>query len=146
MCEQCCAATIFFGEVFPGWYLVRARRDGHFMKKAQWGLVRQNDPEFYWDITPIDDDSDENFDIFTEKLEQFEEQFYSDFDSSVALLQSIFKRRLSKFFLRPFKLTKRPTYDLFKYLGKFIKNSKPEADEDPGLDGFGPVDTTIWKD
>lgn len=55
MCEQCTADTIFFGSPLPGWFLVRATRDGWFMKKDDWGLVRSNDPDFYWQATPLPD-------------------------------------------------------------------------------------------
>ena len=29
MCEQCLVNPLYFGEVLPGWYLIRARRDGN---------------------------------------------------------------------------------------------------------------------
>ena len=48
MCEQCSAKTYSFGEVLPGWSLVRATRDGLWMKADDWGLVRMNDPDFVW--------------------------------------------------------------------------------------------------
>ena len=55
MCEQCTAKAVGFGSPLPGWYLVRATTDGWMMKDQDWGLVRCNDPDFYWDVTPIPD-------------------------------------------------------------------------------------------
>lgn len=41
-----------FGEVLPGWFLMRARRDGNIWKKGEWGMVQSNDPSFRWTSTP----------------------------------------------------------------------------------------------
>ena len=48
MCEQCVAQTVLYGEVVPGFYLVRATVDGGTMKAGDWGLVECNDPFFIW--------------------------------------------------------------------------------------------------
>jgi hypothetical protein len=53
MCEQCVAQCLSLGEVVSGIYLVRATRDGMFMKADQWGLVICNDPFMTWTFTPI---------------------------------------------------------------------------------------------
>lgn len=55
MCEQCNVNPLYFGEPLPGWYLIRARRDGIVMKKGQWGLLQCNNPDFIWDTTPTQD-------------------------------------------------------------------------------------------
>ena len=52
MCQQCTTNAISFGEVIPGWFLMRARRDGNTWKRGQWGLVWSNDPSFTWTTTP----------------------------------------------------------------------------------------------
>ena len=52
MCEQCNANPVSFGEVLPGWVLMRARRDGQEWLKGEWGLVSSNDPTFTWTSTP----------------------------------------------------------------------------------------------
>ena len=52
MCEQCVAEARDWGEVLPGWTLIRASRDGNTMKADQWGLVSGNDPDFWWTVTP----------------------------------------------------------------------------------------------
>lgn len=47
MCDQCESATLGWA-LFPGWTLVKARLDSDSMKAGDWGLVRQNDPDFVW--------------------------------------------------------------------------------------------------
>lgn len=60
MCEQCVAKTDLYrgpdkDEVLPGWYLIRATQDGDFLKKDDWCLVKINDPDFWWQVTPVED-------------------------------------------------------------------------------------------
>lgn len=60
MCEQCMAkSSLYLGpneeEVLPGYCLVRATTDGWIMQKGDWGLVRQNDPDYWWSLTPVED-------------------------------------------------------------------------------------------
>ena len=52
MCEQCNTEAAFFGEPIPGWYLMRATKDGIKWKSGEWGLVFRNDPDLYWTSTP----------------------------------------------------------------------------------------------
>lgn len=52
MCEQCMAETRILGQPIPGWYLVRAKRDGNWMRKGDWGLVECNDPTYVFSTTP----------------------------------------------------------------------------------------------
>ena len=47
MCEQCLVNPLYFGEVLPGWYLIRARRDGDIMKVGDWGMIQCNDPTIH---------------------------------------------------------------------------------------------------
>ena len=63
MCEQCNAKTAYYvgkntDEVLPGYILVRATKDGNYMRKNDWGLVRCNNPDFIWSITPVCDPLD----------------------------------------------------------------------------------------
>lgn len=53
MCEQCMAKTRIIAEALPDWLLVKASQDGDVMKAGQYGLVRQNDPDFWWTGKPI---------------------------------------------------------------------------------------------
>ncbi len=55
MCEQCLAETKMYNdekEVLPGFFLVRATKDGQFMKTGDWGLVMGNNPSFLFSSTP----------------------------------------------------------------------------------------------
>jgi len=78
MCEQCLAATKGW-RIFPsekGPILVQATRDGHEMKRYQWGLVTSNDPFVIWDTLPLPDpgdppDEDNPPDGFREAEEDF---------------------------------------------------------------------------
>lgn len=55
MCEQCSTDAVSYGEPLPGWYLMRAQRDGMTWKAQEWGLVECNDPTFVWSATPTPD-------------------------------------------------------------------------------------------
>lgn len=46
MCEQCVINPLYFGQVFPGYTLIRARRESAETKVGQYGLVQCNDPTF----------------------------------------------------------------------------------------------------
>lgn len=46
MCEQCMINPLYFGEVFPGYTLIKGRRESNETKLGQWGLVMVNDPSF----------------------------------------------------------------------------------------------------
>jgi hypothetical protein len=52
MCLQCNCDAISYGEVLPGWALMRARKDDYGdspeWKTGEWGLVRINDPDYIW--------------------------------------------------------------------------------------------------
>jgi len=52
-------ASLYLGPneepVLPGYFLVRATKDGWIMQKGDWGLVRQNDPDYWWSLTPVED-------------------------------------------------------------------------------------------
>jgi len=52
MCEGCVADTDLICAIFQGWYLVRAKKDGHIMKAGDFGLVRCNDPDFIFSAFP----------------------------------------------------------------------------------------------
>lgn len=52
MCQQCTTDALNYGEVIPGWYLMRAQKDGTTWKAGHWGLVWSNDPTFTWEETP----------------------------------------------------------------------------------------------
>jgi hypothetical protein len=54
MCETCLGKCDNYGEIFPGWWLVRATVDSSIRLEADdWGLVQCNDPTFIFEQTPI---------------------------------------------------------------------------------------------
>jgi hypothetical protein len=54
MCETCLSQCDDYGEVLPGWFLVRATKDsGITMEAGDWGLVDCNSPSFIFEHTPI---------------------------------------------------------------------------------------------
>ena len=79
MCEQCSAATVNYGEVVPDWHLVRATKDGNFMKKDDWGLVLIDDPSFWWSETPIKDVSFGMTGAQLDDLNEEEDKLFNDF-------------------------------------------------------------------
>lgn len=85
MCEQCSAATITYGEIVPGFWLVRATQQGNTMVLGDWGLVESNDPHFVWqgDIVPDPTEglSDEDLETMTPEQEQAEKLFYDNFEA-----------------------------------------------------------------
>lgn len=53
MCLQCNSLPVYFGEPLPGWTLVRARAHDEDWPIGWWGLLRINDPDFVWEMTPV---------------------------------------------------------------------------------------------
>lgn len=56
MCTQCVVNPIYYGEIAPGWFLMRARKDEggtEGMRVGEWGLVECNDPTIVFDVTPV---------------------------------------------------------------------------------------------
>lgn len=71
---NCCGDEEVYGEVFPGWILVRLMNvdetcntyeiNGFKMKEGSFGLTSINDPSFVFDLEPLEDnDYDEDTDI-----------------------------------------------------------------------------------
>jgi len=93
MCLQCLTdAVILKEEILPGYHLMKAMKDAEGWKKDQFGLIRQNDPDFVWDNPgpepcagmpdeEINNCPEEKWDRQTEwqkKVEQIEKNFISD--------------------------------------------------------------------
>ena len=79
MCEQCSAEVDGWAYPLDGWVLIRATKDGFFMKKGEWGLLRSNDPDFIWEETPTLDPTegltDEELDKASVELQDAEDNF-----------------------------------------------------------------------
>jgi len=93
MCECCSADTIDIAEIAEGWILVQARKDGNYMKKGEYALQNFNDPDFYFDVVPVEDPSrgfsddeldgmtaeeDKKLDEFWEIVEKIEKKLVTD--------------------------------------------------------------------
>ena len=57
MCEQCLVNPIEYGEVLPGWFLIRATKDGMLMNAGEFGLVQTNSPAFTFSQVPEVEDA-----------------------------------------------------------------------------------------
>lgn len=96
MCEQCTAQVLLWRKpIVPGFGLVKAQIDGHFMRAGWYGLLECNDPSMlfgvepekdpYWGMTDneIDKAPKELHDQFmdwSEKVEVFEQQLMTHID------------------------------------------------------------------
>lgn len=52
MCEQCNTDAMNYGELMPGWFLMKAQKDGVRWKAGEWALIRASDPVATWTSTP----------------------------------------------------------------------------------------------
>jgi hypothetical protein len=124
MCEQCVAKTVYYigkdtNEVLPGYILVRATKNGSYMKKGNWGLVRYDNPDFIWSITPVCDPSSGLSDEQIDALPKEVDKQYEQYEKAVKNLR---------------KSLNKGCFDHCVSLGEAMKKSgwKPEKD------GFGP--------
>ena len=132
MCTQCLVYPYYFGEVIPGWFLIRARKDDYkdnplVMKAGDFGLVVVNEPSVVWStlpkIIPNDDSSDEELDKFYAEVDEFEERItHMGIDGIVSLVNSCrkvgFNENNNKYFAEWF-------YD---YIAKYISSCTIEED------------------
>lgn len=140
MCEQCLVNPLYFGEVLPGWYLIRARRDGNDMKVGEWGMVQCNDPTFTWMTTPKV--TKEEYEDMLYLPEDFDEALYMNPINGHNLITSAIEAGYSR------KEHGHFSFWLFWYLSEFIRNNEPTTEEDsfPENDNFRAHNYTIWKD
>ena len=95
MCLQCLVDPYYFGQVIPGWLLIRARKDDYKddpteMAAGDWGLLRCNDPEIIWNVMPrlapqspsygvsVKDCVDAQAEL--KRLEDIEDRYYKDIE------------------------------------------------------------------
>lgn len=97
-----------YGEVLPGWYLVRLVNKvdtpyflyhdvdrTHFyteMKEGSWGLTQENDPDIVFNIDPFSEieegASDLEWDIYINKLHHYESRLISNVEVGFNLVQA----------------------------------------------------------
>lgn len=95
---QCLTEAKMYGEVIPGWYLVKATKTspwGHW-PAGYWGLVRMNDPDFVWEPDPLEEDPeapvDENgLSEFYRRHNDFEEALHSHPNVGYTLIKDAMK-------------------------------------------------------
>jgi len=158
MCEQCLVNPLYFGEVLPGWFLIRARREGTEMKVGQWGLVECNGPTFVWTTTPKPDPTvgltekqeREFWASLTEEQKKAEIAREGDFDDAL-VCNPFTGYKLVKAAMK--KGYRRNTHGhlsswLFHYLGVWIRDHDPEVEDDPfpNNDNYYPHDYTLGKE
>lgn len=129
MCTQCLVNPFYYGEVMPGWFLIRARRASSDMDVKDWGLVECNDPSIVFSTTPYIPAS--GFSVA--EIEKFSDELVCDPSTGYRLIAA-FKQvkpifRVLRLYSKhmAFRLEDR----LFLYLADYIKNSTPETDSDP---------------
>lgn len=150
MCEQCLAETSMYvlGDnknyhVLPGYILVRATKNGRQMIAGNWGLVRSNDPDFVWEITPTPNRfwgmSDEELD----QLPDHEQDYLTEWEISASAfgkqMMNFFITRREMNFFKPIEFLHKACAKkgwksseasletwLFHYLGVYIENAVVE--------------------
>lgn len=134
MCEQCLTNPISFGEIIPGFFLMRARRDGYDWKKGEWGLVEANDPTFIFRITPQINDDVDPIDLI-----EFRNEFYGCYpDTGYAFCNACKDAGWDS--------QKMNVYDWFyNHIAQYIVNTpyKVVGDPFPNSENTNPSDLTI---
>lgn len=149
MCEQCLVNPLYFGEVVPGWFLIRARRASDDMKVGEWGLVQVNDPAFTWSskIEPFDTESEDVL------LEESPSDFYDgicslDLDTLTRLIVACERAGYVAFGDNAFKDFNSLDGWLWRKIVEHLKVAAAETEEDPfpHLDAIQPHDYSLGKD
>jgi hypothetical protein len=133
MCEQCLVNPLYFGEVFPGWFLIRARRDGDLMKVGDWGLLECNDPSIIWSVTPIIKEPDSlTIAEFDARFTVFCDELYVPPLIGYRLVKSVVDAGIFQMGNGNFNIS------LFEHLAKWINNHDPLK----GVDSFPHMDAS----
>jgi hypothetical protein len=143
MCTQCLVNPLYFGEVLPGWYLIRARRKGGYMEVGDWGLIRANDPDIIFKTTPMIEPnigSEERIE-YRNRVDAFYNELVAPVHISFRLVESAQKQA--------YNIEEDGHFHIwfFDHLAGYINKTTPETEEDPFpcLDETEPHDYTIGK-
>jgi len=111
MCEQCVAEVMNFGKISNNIILVRATKDGHTMKKGNWGLVNMNDPFLIFKHTPKSSLEDED-------LTDSEEEFL-EINTDLCFINGYTREIIEEFYK-----SERSSFALWLHdkIAKYIKN------------------------
>lgn len=119
MCEQCVTNSVSITTPLDkeGWVLIQATKDGHFMKKGQYGLVRMNDPDFVWTEKPYKEpnENDPALDAWFEAVDRFTNEFASGPLESYEIVKACIRLGYKK------KIHGSFSHWLFDFLGQSIK-------------------------
>ena len=140
MCLTCMMDPWYFGEVMPGFYLIRGRREYFDEAKIKdWGLQVCNDPDILFETTPYLYDVE---DLLDKKIEQFRQEMYCSPDLGYEIIKA-FKQvpctyRLKRLFVKYGGYNRYRIMDqLYIYLADYVQNAIPTVDEFPfGENGF----------
>jgi hypothetical protein len=154
MCDQCLTNSLYFGEVLPGYQLIRARRKSDMMNVGDWGLVICNDPDYVWSSVPVMDPTSGMTD------DQMKQYFAEDSSRSVFFTPDEFIDALYGSPNQGYSLVKAAMsigynfeehgqfdYWLFDHIARYLLTHDGEPDEDPfpNLDAINEHDYSITK-
>ena len=95
MCLQCDTDPINYGELLPGWALMKATKTSTFneWKQDEYGLVRCNDPDFIFTCQPMENPysglSDEEVDLKLKEDEAISGSYFEFLDKASDLEASL---------------------------------------------------------
>lgn len=139
MCEQCLTNAISFGEVLPGYFLMRARRNGIDWKQGEWGLVEANDPTFTWVSTPTTANCDDVIGPPDDFYEAFDCTPREGYALTMAAIQKGYDPKETSF-----------QNWFFKYLERYLATAEiidqDDPDQFPDREKTYPTDYSIGKD
>lgn len=151
MCEQCMVNPLYFGEVIPGWTLIRARRSNE-MKVGDWGLVQINDPTLVWssNLTWPEDYDEVLSNPPADFIEALDSAHYLEIvDLTVAALEAGFDSRVASD-----PETNLPVHSmhldnwLWNRMIEHLKTAEASTDDDPfpHLDAMAEHNYALGKD
>ena len=144
MCTQCLVNPFYYGEIAPGWFLIRARRnenDKDGMKIGDWGLVECNGPSIVFKTTPFVYADERKLDI---AIEKFSDELYTDVRTGYRLYEALNKVKIpisaKRFMVKHncFNFEEK----FYMYLADYIEKSNPVLEQDP----FPNLDDLIEHD
>jgi hypothetical protein len=131
MCTQCIVNPFYYGDIAPGWFLIRARREETgVMEIGDWGLVECDNPNIVFKTTPfIYADKEKLFDA----IGNFSGEMFTDIEAGYRLYSAMEKvkininsrRLMVKYHCFGFNSR------FYMYLADYIANSNPETSSDP---------------
>lgn len=140
MCERCLINPLCFGEVLPGFYLSKARRQSIHTKVGQWVLIETNDPVFTFDFNfHIEVGSDQWDDQVFSLWDQLTAQPHDGYRLVLACVEKGYDPKTS--FVDWFALAFR---EWLVVTEPELFNTEDDLDPFPKLDQLQPTDYSPW--